>query len=212
MKKHSAKHTSPALPNAIRRHGSQLGGFCNEGLHGRLSFWCCRCRKQQVKPCAVSQTYMHKQATHTEGAVLQLFVRRYNRREGTSGLFLQICVHASKCVHLTHQGVCPIWSVLANFILLCLHGKRSKANIETRVMACFALGPNCPSIGLFREAWLNQLYLSDMVIEMKFSSLTTFLTQLCSTFDSFGNSGVYVQGWTRCLHLWEGCCQEDSWY
>lgn len=71
--------------------------------------------------------------------LLELFAGPFNLKEGTSGLFLQICVHASKCVHLTPQGVCPIWSVLANFILLCLHGKRSQANIETQVTACFAL-------------------------------------------------------------------------
>ncbi len=103
---------------------------------------------------------MHKQARHKEGALqppqseklgffsflffslfllLELFAGHFNVKEGTSGLFLQICVHASKCVHLTHQGVCPIWSVLANFILLCLHGKRSKANVETSVMTCFAI-------------------------------------------------------------------------
>lgn len=71
--------------------------------------------------------------------LLELFAGQFNLNEGTSGLFVQNCVHASKCVHLTQLGVCPIWSVLANFILLCLHGKRSKAIIETRVMACFAL-------------------------------------------------------------------------
>lgn len=65
--------------------------------------------------------------------VLNLFAGQCNLKEGTSGLFLQICVHMSKRVHLTHQGVCPIWSVLANFVLLCLHGKRSKANIETEL-------------------------------------------------------------------------------
>lgn len=63
--------------------------------------------------------------------VLIMFVGHFNLKEGTSGLVPQICVHQSKCVDLAPQGVCPIWSVLAKFILLCLHGKRSKANIET---------------------------------------------------------------------------------
>lgn len=71
--------------------------------------------------------------------MLDLFAGRFGLGEGTSGLFLQICAHVSSCAHLTHRGVCVLWRVLSNFVLLCLHGKRPKANKETRVAVCFSL-------------------------------------------------------------------------
>lgn len=117
------------------------------------NFALCLCQRRTVH-AQTGNTQRGCCATSSESTsmllfwLLELFAGQIYPKEGTSGLFLQICVHASKCVHLTHQGVCPIWGVLANFILLCLHGKRSKANIETRVMACFVLQPNCLSTGL----------------------------------------------------------------
>lgn len=126
--------------------------------------------RSKCVPCLCQRQTVHAQTANTQRGccatssestsmllfwLLELCAGQIKMKEGTSGLFLQICVHASKCVHLTHQGVCPIWSVLVNFILLCLHGKRSKVNIETRVMACFALLPNCLTTGQLWGAAMN---------------------------------------------------------
>lgn len=136
----------------------------------------CLCQRQTVH-AQTGNTQRGCCATSSESTstlllwLLESFAGQFNLKEGTSGLFLQICVHASKCVHLTHQGVCPIWSVLANFILLCLHGKRSKANIETRVMACFALQlpEHWLALRSLKESFGLVAYKSDMAVKMKLS-------------------------------------------
>lgn len=133
----------------------------NVGLHGWVSD-AVSVPKNRSKSVSVCQTNCAQQSnTQRWCCATSLWVNSYILVFGGLSCLqvtfiwkrvLQVCfcksVHASKCVHLTHQGVCPIWSVLANLFLLCLHGKRSKANIETWVMACFALWPNCLSTGL----------------------------------------------------------------
>lgn len=76
-------------------------------------------------------------------------------------------VHTRPSVfQLAHRGVCPIWSVLSNFILLCLHGRRSKANAETQVMTCFALWLPDPCLALARARSLRlATYKPDMEVE-----------------------------------------------
>lgn len=205
---------------------------CNVGLNGWLSLWCCQCHKKQVKirsaslsetDCAQTGVMQRRCCAASSKStrmllfwLLELFAGlQFQLQKGTSGLFLKICEHTSKCVRLTHQGVCPIWSVLANFILLCLHGKRSEASIETRVMACFALWPNClstclPWRSLNKPFWLVA-YESDMAIKMKLSCQAVWNTHVIlarssqyhiSPFDSVGYAKALRSGKPDRTYSW----------